>query len=221
MKNGQDDNINYEYITRYIRNSIRPNTGLIKDIEEYAREHDVPVSAPEVMRFIEVLFGIIRPERVLEIGTAVGYSAICMCLSCGCSVVSIELNREMAERARENIEKSGLSDKITVIEGDARDILPELCDEFDIVFVDAAKGQYMEFLPHCIRLLKPGGALISDNVLYKGMTATDELVIRRKITIVKRLRKYIRALCTHPGLDTAILPLGDGVALSYKGCDKN
>ena len=105
-----------------------------------------------------------------------------------------------------------------MIRGDAKDVLPRLAEseKFDMIFVDAAKGQYMEFFPHCMKMLNEGGLLISDNILYKGMTATDELLVRRKVTIVKRLRKYLEMLRDSSELSTAIIPIGDGVAISYK-----
>lgn len=214
----EDDNINYEYIIRYIRATIPAQTGYIRDMEEFARINDVPISQPESIRFIEVLLKLMRAERVLELGTAIGYSAIRMTKASGAEVVTVELSDEMADRAEENIRLTTCADKIKVLRGDAAEVLPSISGEelFDVVFVDAAKGQYSEFFPHCMRLLKKGGALISDNVLYKGMTATDELVVRRKITIVRRLRAYLDMLNSTDGLSTAILPIGDGIALSFK-----
>ena len=117
-----------------------------------------------------------------------------------------------------DLKEAGLENKISLIRGDGAKVLAEMegGEVFDAIFVDAAKGQYMEFFPHCIRLLKKGGLLISDNILYKGMTATDELVVRRKITIVRRLRAYLEMLKESKALSTAIIPIGDGVAISFK-----
>lgn len=214
----EDDNINYEYIIRYLRDTLPKSTGLLKELEEYAKANEVPVSQPESIRLIEVLLKMMNAKKILEVGSAIGYSAIRMSTACGAEVVTIELSEEMAELARNNISKAGLDDKIRLICGDAKDVLPEIKgeNEFDMIFVDAAKGQYMEFFPHCMRLLRQGGVLISDNVLYKGMTATDELVVRRKITIVRRLREYLDMLSNNKELSTAILPIGDGVAISFK-----
>ena len=131
-------------------------------------------------------------------------------------VTTIELSDEMADIAEENIKKAGLSDKITLIRGDGREVIPEIEGEFDLIFIDAAKGQYQEFFNEAKRLLRVGGILVSDNVLFKGMTATDELVIRRKITIVKRLREYLTMLKENKDFATALLPIGDGVAISIK-----
>jgi predicted O-methyltransferase YrrM len=122
----------------------------------------------------------------------------------------------MVIKAHENIKKAGLADTIAVIAGDAAEVLRCLDKKYDMIFMDAAKGQYPEFLPECLRMLKNGGLLVSDNVLYKGMVASDELVVRRKKTIVNRMRTFLDSICSDPTLDTTILPVGDGVALSYK-----
>ena len=214
----EEDNINYEYIIRYLRDTIPESCGHIAEMEHFAKANDVPISQPESIRLVEVLLKIADAKKILELGTAIGYSAIRMTNACGAEVVTVELSDEMADIAEKNFEIAGASDKVTLIRGDARQVVAEMSGEgiFDVIFVDAAKGQYMEFFPHCERLLKKGGLLISDNVLYKGMTATDELVVRRKITIVRRLRKYLEMLKENKGFSTALLPIGDGVALSFK-----
>lgn len=211
-----EDNINFDYITRYIRRTIKPQSGLLAEMEVYAAENSVPISQPESIKLIELLIMIGKVKRVLEVGSAIGYSAIRMAEAGAETIDTIEINHDTALIARENIEKSGYSDRINLIEGDAKEIIPNLEGMYDMIFIDAAKGQYNEFFKHGMRLLKKGGILISDNILYKGMTATDELVLHRKITIVKRLRQYVDMLCKHPELETDILPLGDGVALSVK-----
>jgi predicted O-methyltransferase YrrM len=122
----------------------------------------------------------------------------------------------MIERAKTNIKKANLENTINIIYGDATEVLKMLDKKYDMIFLDAAKGQYPEFLPQCIRLLNDGGVLISDNILYKGMIANDELVVRRKKTIVTRLRSYLDHICNSEQLETSIIPIGDGVALSYK-----
>lgn len=211
-----EDNINYEYITRYIRSSLKASEGSIAEMESFAKEYDVPISQPETIKMIELLIRIGKISNILEVGTAIGYSAIRMVYAGADSIDTIEINPEAAQRAKANVEREGLDSKIHIIEGDAKEILPTLEGMYDMIFIDAAKAQYNEFFAHCMRMLKPGGILISDNVLYKGMTATDELVLHRKRTIVKRLREYISMLCSNPELETDILPLGDGVAISIK-----
>lgn len=210
------DDINYEYIIRYIREVLTPEDDFASELEAQAEKEEIPISQPETIKMIEILLQISGAKSVLEVGAAIGYSSILMSRHSGTSVTTIELSPEMANRARENIKRAGLEDKITVIEGDAKEILPQLEGSFDAIFIDAAKAQYMEFFPHCLRLLRDGGLLISDNVLYKGMTATDELLLHRKRTIVKRLRLYLNMLKEHNQLNTVVLPVGDGVALSYK-----
>lgn len=211
-----DDNINYEYIIRYIRSALAPSEERLASLEAFAKEYEVPISQPETIKFIELLIRIGKVESVLEVGSAIGYSAIRMVGAGAKKVDSIEINADAVRVARENIQAFDMSDKINIIEGDAREILKTLDGEYDMIFIDAAKGQYGEFFNNCIRMLKKGGILVSDNVLYKGMTATDELLHHRKRTIVKRLREYISMLCSNPALDTDILPIGDGIALTVK-----
>lgn len=211
-----DDNINYEYIIRYIRSTIRKRDGIFADMEKFAKENEVPISQIETIRLIEILIRLGNIKNVLEVGAAIGYSAICMAWAGATKIDTIEINADAVRVARKNIELAGYNDRITVHEGDAREVLKELDGKYDMIFVDAAKGQYNEFFENCMRMLKVGGILVSDNVLYKGMTATDELVQHRKITIVKRLRTYVDMLCNHPKLETDVLPIGDGVALSIK-----
>lgn len=211
-----DDNINHEYIIRYLRDLLPKRSGQTEEMERYAAEHEVPISQPESIKLLEVLIRIGGIKRVLEVGCAIGYSAIRMA-EAGCSLIdTIEISEEMAEKAEENFKKAGLENTVRLHVGDAKKLLPEMDGEYDMIFIDAAKGQYREFFPHCMRMLKSGGILVSDNVLYKGMTATDELVQHRKITIVKRLREYLELLSNTAELDTTVLPVGDGVAISYK-----
>lgn len=214
------DAIVHPYITSYIRDELAKDTGLLKELREYAEENSIPIVEPETARFILTLARIVRPVRVLEIGTAIGYSSILLSQGLaenGC-IITLEYNHDMADTARANISKAGLTDKISVVEEDAKDYVARISgdEKFDYIFLDGPKAHYIYMLDDCVRLLRPGGILVSDNVLYKGMTAEDSLVIRRKITIVKRLRKYIDALTQHPALETSVIPLGDGVALSVK-----
>ncbi len=212
----EGDNINYDYILRYIRDTLPESEGQLKEMEDYAKEHSVPISQPESIRFLEIIIKIANAKKILEVGSAIGYSAIRMSNAAGGEVTTIELSDEMADIAEENIKSAGLSDRITLIRGDAREVLPNIEGEFDLIFVDAAKGQYAEFFQQSRRLLKKGGIMVSDNVLYKGMTATDELLIHRKITLVRRLRSYLEMLKENKEFSTALIPIGDGVALSFR-----
>lgn len=212
-----DDNINHEYIIRYLRNTLRKNEGLLFEMEQYAAENDVPISQPESIRLIEVLVRLSGAKNILEVGGAIGYSAICMAkASEGGTVTSLELSSEMIEKANAYITRAGLRERIRFLQGDAKEVLKTLDGQYDLIFLDAAKGHYMEYFTESMRMLKAGGLLISDNVLYKGMVATDELLLHRKRTIVARLRRYLDMLCAHEELETAVLPVGDGVALSVR-----
>ena len=208
----------YDYINEYIRKTIKKNDGILKELEDFARDNHVPIIHPEVARLISVLGRMSSPQRILEVGTAIGYSAILMTefIKPGGKIDTIERYDLMAERAKENIRRAGLGEVINVITGDALEVLGCLDKKYDLIFLDAAKGQYAEFLPDCLRMLESGGVLISDNILYKGMVATDELVVRRKKTIVRRMRDYLDIICGSKELDTSLIPIGDGVAISYR-----
>jgi predicted O-methyltransferase YrrM len=185
---------------------------------EYATLHEVPIIHPEVGQFLKVLIKSHKVKRVLEVGTAIGYSASLMAEASGegCRIVSIERDEEMKNLAEENIEKLGYRDRIEIKFGDAMEVLNDIEGEFDMVFLDAAKGHYDHFLPMCLKHLKINGLLVCDNVLFRGMIATNKLLIRRKITIVKRMRKYLSHISDMKELETVVLPIGDGIAFSCK-----
>jgi predicted O-methyltransferase YrrM len=129
---------------------------------------------------------------------------------------TIDRSEKMIFQAKENVKRAGLENSINIISGEALDVLQCLDKSYDLIFIDAAKGQYSEFLPECLRMLRTGGVLFSDNVLYKGMVASDELIVFRKKTIVKRMREYLEIICSSVQLETSIIPIGDGVAISYR-----
>lgn len=210
--------INYDYIIEYIRATIKPNTGLLAELEAYAIQHHVPIIQPEVAALMKVIGQLKQPSKILEVGTAIGYSSILFSsfLKPNGVIDTIERNEEMIEQARKNIKLAGKQNTINVIAGDALDVLTCLDKRYDMIFIDAAKGQYSEFFEQCKRMLVSGGLLVSDNVLYKGMIASDELVVRRKKTIVTRMRDFLQTLCEDESFETSIIPIGDGVALSYK-----
>lgn len=211
-------NISHDYIEEYIRGLIPEKQGYIKIMEDYAGEKNVPIIHPEVGQFLKVLIKSHGVKKILEVGTAIGYSASLMAEAAGndCKIVTIERDEEMKNLAHENIQKLGLENNIEIIYGDALEVLENIHGEFDMVFLDAAKGHYDHFLPMCLKLLKTNGLLVGDNVLFRGMVATNKLLIRRKITIVKRMRKYLTHISSMKELETVILPIGDGIALSCK-----
>ncbi len=210
--------ISYDYINDYVRNTIKKNSGILAELEKFAAENHVPIIQPEVAKLMQVIGRILKPKHILEVGTAIGYSAILLSeiIEPGGKIDTVDRYELMIERARENIKRAGLNDVINIITGDATDVLKCLDKKYDLIFLDAAKGQYIEFLPECMRMLNPGGVLFSDNVLYKGMIASDHLVVRRKKTIVKRMRDYLDVICRSEKLETSIIPIGDGVAVSYR-----
>ena len=212
------DAIVYPYITEFLRAGIPPHDGILKELEEEAAREEIPVVQPETARLLSVLCELKRPKHVLEIGCAIGYSALLMAqkLDKDGSILTLEWDLKTAERARKNIERAGESKRITVRCCDAKETVPTLTGEYDLIFLDGPKAHYIHMLNDCIRLLNKGGLLIADNVLYKGMTADDEHVIRRKITIVKRLRHFIAAQMQREELECVLLPLGDGVTVAVK-----
>lgn len=214
--------INYDYIVQYIRSLHTPIEGVLFDIEQaIANEKETwPIIKPEVADFMKVLLAMQKPTSVLEIGTAVGYSSIFMSqyLSENSHITTIERFDKMVKLATANIKRADLTDRITILEGDATELLATLVTEqYDMIFMDCAKGQYINFLPECLRLLKPGGLLITDNVLHKGTVARSRYLIdRRQRTTHSRLRDFLWTITHTPELHTSVLPVGDGVALSYK-----
>lgn len=193
-------------------------SGNLNRIKDYANKNNVPIIFPEVEQFIRVLLKISNAKNILEIGSAIGYSSLVMAESTPSNVriTTIEKRKDMYKIAKENINQSKYKDKVKIIEGDARDVIPELADKYDFIFLDAAKGHYLEFFNDCTKKLNDEGIIVSDNVLYKGMIASDELVIRRKKTIVKRMRNYLEYISDLDGYITSVLPLGDGVSITYK-----
>lgn len=212
------NHINEEYIEDYIRSLLPCSKGILEDMEKYALDNHVPIVQPEVAQLLKVLLKVKKPKNILEIGTAIGYSAILMAenTSDDCKITTIERRRDMVEKALDYISKTPYNDRITILEGEAEEVLLSLKDKYDFIFLDAAKGQYLQFFNRCVDLLESGGIVVSDNVLYKGMVATEKLVIRRKITIVKRLRKYLKHINEIEGYTSCIIPIGDGLAITYK-----
>ena len=211
------EKINLDYITEYLHKLLPESDTYFKELEEYAKENAVPIIHKEVKAMLKDLCMLKKPHRILEIGTAIGYSASVMAKASpeDVKITTIERDVEMTELALNNIRKGNLLNNIRIIEGDALEVLPLLSSKYDLIFMDAAKGYYNEFFDSVINLLNDGGLLICDNVLYKGMTAADELVKRRQKTIVGRMREYLEMLCNHKKLKTSVIPIGDGVTVSY------
>lgn len=209
--------ITYDYMEEYIRSLIPGNTGILNEMENYAAENNIPIVQPETGNFLKLIINIKKPFNILELGTAIGYSSILMSISAGkkCTVTTIERDTEMIKKAKENISKYGFNSTINVIEGECIEVLSNLSDNYDIIFMDAGKAHYNHFLPYCEKLLKEDGIIVADNVLFRGMVASKELVKRRKITIVKRMRSYLK-LVSEKKFITSIIPMGDGISVTIR-----
>ena len=201
-------------------NSLDPgNPAWLNEVEKRAKAENVPIIRTEMQSFLRLLLAMHRPASILEVGTAVGFSALLMSeyMPEGCHITTIEKYEKRIPIARENFKKAGKEDKITLLEGDAVEILQRLEGSYDFIFMDAAKGQYIHFLPEIMRLLSKGGILISDNVLQDGEIIESRFAVtRRNRTIHSRMREYLYTLKNHPQLVTSILPVGDGVTISVK-----
>lgn len=212
-----------ERITSFINSMNQDEKGIIGIIEQEALAEEVPIIRKETKEWLKTMLLIKKPMRILEVGTAVGFSAIYMTeyIDSEAHITTIEKWEPRIARAKINFERAGVTDRITLLEGDAADILRDLAARndmhFDFIFMDAAKGQYIHFLPDVIALLEKDGMLISDNVLQDGEVLDSRYVVeRRNRTIHSRMREYLYTLKNHEQLETSVLPLGDGVALSVK-----
>lgn len=211
--------ITYDYIRDFLEEIEPKQEGLIGELEREAKETAVPIIPLEVKSFMTTVLAGKRPKRILEIGTAIGYSAILMSqyLEEGGHITTIERNPKMQVRAKENIAKAGLETVIEMKEGDALDILPTITGQFDFIFIDAAKGHYNTFFEWSKKLVADGGIIMADNVLHKGMVAKDRFDIpRRQRTIHKRMREFLVDILNDPKYKSSVLPIGDGVAICYK-----
>ncbi len=206
-------------MTAYIQSLEMPESELCGRLREEARRDRVPIIRVETASLLRVLVQMTRPMRILEVGTAIGYSAILIseCMPAGAHITTIEKYEPRIPVARENIRLAERGSCIELIEGDALEVLKGLEGPYDFIFMDAAKGQYIHFLPELMRLLPPGGLLVSDNVLQDGdVMESRYAVTRRNRTIHSRMREYLYALKHDTRLQTAVLSVGDGITLSYR-----
>ncbi len=211
--------ITEERISTFISSFDTGNTPFLNELEEFAIKTNVPVIRPQMQNLLKLLLAVKQPERILEVGTAIGFSALLMSEygAADCKITTIEKYEKRIPLARENFKKAGKEDQIFLLEGDAAEILKELKDPFDFIFMDAAKGQYIHFLPDILRLMPKGGILVSDNVLQDGDVMESRFAVtRRDRTIHSRMRDYLYELKQNKQLCTDILPVGDGVTISVK-----
>ncbi len=216
-----EERIIYPEIIKYIRSVIRRETGLLKELEDYASLNHIPIIQPESAALLKILVKLHNPQRILEAGTAIGYSACVLYEAMDKSGIidTIEIDEEMAELAKKNIISMGFDKCIRVLLGDALEVMECLNSSYDMIFLDAAKGQYNEYLNHALRLLRPGGILVSDNVLYKGLVTQIERVPHKHRTIAVKLNEYLHQICNDDRLETSIISIGDGMAISLKKGD--
>lgn len=207
----------------YINSLEREMPAYLEELEQFALDTDVPIIRKEMQSFLKTLLVMNKPRQILEVGTAIGFSALLMSeyMPEDGHITTIEKYEKRIPLAKENFEKNGKTDRITLLEGDATEILASMAGkgerQFDLIFMDAAKGQYIHFMPDVLRLLKNGGVLLSDNVLQDGdVIESRYAVTRRNRTIHTRMRDYLYELKNNEQLQTSIIPLGDGIALSVK-----
>ena len=208
-----------ERMIAYINSLDMVNTPILNKIEQEALDTYVPIVRREMQSFLKVLLAMKRPVRILEVGTAVGFSTLLFCEYApeGAHITTIEKYEKRIPVARENFRRAGREDQITLLEGDAAKILSGLTETYDFIFMDAAKGQYIHFLPDVMRILEIGGVLVSDNVLQDGdIIESHYAVERRNRTIYKRMREYLYELKHDERLSTSIVPIGDGATVSVR-----
>lgn len=208
-----------ERINAFIDSLDTGNTPFLNEIEKEARETNVPVIRAQVQSLLKLLLALRQPAAILEVGCAIGFSALLMSEYApeNCHITTIEKYEKRIPAARENFRRAGREERITLLEGDAADILKDMEGSFDLIFMDAAKGQYIHFMPDVLRLLAPGGILLSDNVLQDGDIIESRFAVtRRNRTIHSRMREYLYELKHKEALLTDILLIGDGVTVSVK-----
>lgn len=211
--------IENQRIATYIQSLEEGNTEFLEALEREAHAAYVPIIRREMQGLLKFLLAERKPQRILEVGTAIGFSALFMCEynPVHCCLTTIEKYEKRIPIARENFKKAGRQEQITLLEGDAKDVLETLDEPYDFIFMDAAKGQYIHFLPRILKLLKPGGLLVSDNVLQDGDIVESKFAVtRRNRTIHGRMREYLYTLTHSEELTSVVLPIGDGVTLSVK-----
>ena len=211
--------INPERLSAFINAMDAGNEEWLDELEHQSLDAEVPIIRKDTQSLLRFLLTLQNPHNILEVGCAVGFSALLMARysRSDCKITTIEKYEKRIPVAKANFAKYDKEEKISLLEGDAADFLAELVPGYDFIFMDAAKGQYINFLPNVVRILKPGGILISDNVLQDGDIVESRFAVtRRNRTIHARMREYLYTLKHHPLLETVILPVGDGMTISVK-----
>ncbi len=209
-------------VETYINNLYPDKNEFMGNLRAESEGNSIPIITKDIEKFMDVLIQMNKPKKFLEIGAAVGYSALCYSIvDPDLDITTIEISEKMIIQAKSNIAQMKKTNQITILEGDAKDVLENLEGSFDMIFIDAAKAQYKVYFDLCHKLLAPGGVIISDNILYKGMPVAREFVLKRKRTIAKRMGEYITYITTHPIYDSTVLPVGDGISLSVRKATYN
>ena len=204
--------INYKHTSDYLKSIIEDRDFL--ELREYANENNVPIMNVESKEFIKAILALKQPKSILELGTAIGYSSLVFYKYSKADITSIELDKKTAQVARKNFDRYDVN--INLINDDAMKALNEINQGFDFIFIDANKAHYEDYFKKCANLLNNGGIIIADNVLFKGMVTNDDLVDKRMITIVKRLRNYLSYIIDRKDFKSSIIPIGDGLTISIK-----
>jgi len=203
-----------EYIRELI--ALSPNGEKFMELTAYADEHRVPILLPETVAFLKQILRLYKPKKILEIGTAIGYSGLVMMDATEAELITLEIDENSAEKAKSEFEKWGYSNRAKIFVGDACEIIPLMQGEYDFIFVDGPKTRYIEFLPYLKKMLVNGGILFCDNVLFNGMVAGEQEVGKKKNSIVEKLDLFLKTLFADGDFSSSILPVGDGVSLSIK-----
>ncbi|MBR5318710.1 MAG: O-methyltransferase [Peptococcaceae bacterium] len=206
----------------FLRSLLPEEDAVLQEMRSYAEEHHIPVVDPEVGHLLHLLTGLIQPQSILEIGTAIGCSTLAMAnaMETG-SITTIELTEERHTMALGYFKRAGVADRIHAVLGDARELVPQLDRQYDMIFMDAAKGQYQEFLDIADRILKPGGLLVADNVLLNGWVVNLNYPRHRQKTMVYRMKAFLEQFKENTQYQCSVVPLGDGVALIRKHREKS
>lgn len=211
--------INKDYIEAYIDSLCHfKGSTYMNLVKEEGIRKGLPILREPAACFINILVKSLHVKRVLEIGTSIGYSTMVLLYAMGYQgeVTTIEMDEELINYAKKYLKNANLWDRVTLFQGDAGEILQHMEGQFDLIFMDGPKAQYINYLPYCIKLLRIGGLLICDDVLFYGMVANNSLIKRKKLTIVKRMRDFLKTITNHDQLDTTIIPIGDGISMSIK-----
>ena len=212
------DNINYNHIVSYLEKTLPDTKGILREMEIYAKENNVPIIQKEVRCFLGMLMKYKQPGNIVELGTAIGYSSLFFSdyIKSDCKIITFEREQEYYDIAQKNIALAGKENKIEIVFGDAYENVKKLTGKYDMIFMDANKSMYRYYFDTLFPLLNTGGIIVCDNILYKGMISNDELAPRKQNTIILNIREFLDYISHHPKLETSIIPIGDGVSVSVK-----